>query len=334
MFLSVSMPVYNSSLYIDKCIESVVEQSFQDYELILVDDGSTDNSVEKCEEWVQKYPERIRLVKKENSGSLFTRRRCLSESKGSYIYIMDSDDYLIDKDALQKIHDVIVGTKCDLVFFNCSTKEEIKEEMFQFPFIKGETFEGDSLSEIYKYYIQASGLKPLWNKVFHRSLVDWDADYSQYTYVTNGTDYFQSTPIIGSAKRIHYLGESLYFYRKNDNPTSIVHKFKPTIYASARANFLRLSEMANSWQLNTSEKNELLTAECMKMVSTSVYKARLIEKKDKDYMVSYLKEIGEDALFRKYYDPSSVGSIYRKWLLILLGHKKYRLLAIILSNFR
>ena len=311
-----------------------MDQSFQDYELILVDDGSKDNSVEICEQWVNRYPEKIRLVKKENSGSLFTRRRCLAESKGDYIYIMDSDDYLFRRDALVNIHDKIAETECDLLFFNCTSNEETGHGMFSFPFENGDIFEGDRLPLIYQYYIQASGLNPLWNKVFRRDLVDWEADYSPYAYVTNGTDFFQSTPIISSAKKICYLGEVLYFYRKNDNPSSIVHSFKPTIYQSARANFIRMSEAASSWPMNAEEKNKLLTANCMKMASTSAYKARLIKKDDREYAISYLRQIGEDDIFRKYYDPSCAGTFARRLIVFLLGHRKYRTLAFMISKIR
>lgn len=333
MFLSVSMPVYNSSKYIDKCIESVIEQSFKDFELILVDDGSTDDSVEKCEQWVRKYPDRIRLVKKENSGSLFTRRRCLFESIGDYIYIMDSDDYLIRKDALQIVHDTILRTKCDLVFFNCTSKENSDEGMFKFPFQKGDVFEGQRLSLIYKYYIQSSGLKPLWNKVFHRSLVDWDANYSSYTDITNGTDYFQSTPIINSAKRICYLNEVLYFYRRNDNPSSIVHKFKPTIYYSARSNFIRMCEASSSWQIDNAEKEKMLSAACMKMVSTSAYKIRLINRTGMK-PIEYLRSIGEDDLFRKFYNRKAKIGIKRLAIVFALYHRYYMLLYIAINCLR
>ena len=99
MFLSVSIPVYNAEDYIDDCIDSVMNQTMQEFELILVDDGSKDSSRDKCRVWQKKYPDRIRIVEKNNTGSLLTRRRCLEESRGDYIYIMDADDRLCDRNA-------------------------------------------------------------------------------------------------------------------------------------------------------------------------------------------------------------------------------------------
>lgn len=117
-----------------------------------------------------------------------------------------------------------------MVFFNCTTKVNTKEPLFKYPFDKGMTFESDNKASIYRYYIEYNGLNPLWNKVFHRSLIDTDEDYEKKSYVTNGTDRFQSTPIISKAKRIVYLDEVLYFYRTQNNNASIVHTFKQTAF--------------------------------------------------------------------------------------------------------
>ena len=93
MFFSISVPVYNAEKYLDRCINSILSQTFSDFELILVDDGSTDKSLEICNNWKAKFPDKIKVVHKANSGSLFTRRICLFESAGEYLYVMDADDY-------------------------------------------------------------------------------------------------------------------------------------------------------------------------------------------------------------------------------------------------
>lgn len=114
MFLSVSIPIYNAEKYLEQSIESVLSQSMNDYELILVDDGSKDRSIEICRKWQKKYPQTIRVIEKENTGSLLTRRRCMQESKGDYIYIMDADDYLVDSDMFLKIKNTIDESRADI----------------------------------------------------------------------------------------------------------------------------------------------------------------------------------------------------------------------------
>ncbi len=326
MFLSVSMPIYNASKYLDKSISSIMNQSEKEFELILVDDGSTDESVSICKEWEKKYPEVIRVIEKTNSGSLLTRRRCLEESRGDYIYVMDADDYLIDPDAFKKMRTAIENSGCDMLFFDCTTKIEEMASYFKFPFENGTIFFQNNRVELLKYYIKYSGLKPLWNKVFHRDLVDWDEDYSKFTSVTNGTDYFQSTPIVNNAKLIYCLNEILYFYRTDNNEKSIVHTFKKTIFISGKANFERLVYYSNLWGIPQNELKSLLNCVCMKMISTSAYKARLIDSKCNISAIDYLAEIREDPIFNQYYNLQSVNDIKRKIILFLLRHRRYKVL--------
>ena len=279
MFFSISIPVYNAEKYLDDCIESVLRQTEKDYELLLVDDGSKDSSLQICYKWQRRYPDVIRVVEKENSGSLLTRRRCLVESRGDYLYVMDADDYLLTKDFLSIIKDRIISTAADLVFFNATSDPETNMPVFSFPFSDGDVFENESMKAIYEYYISNSGLKPLWNKVFHRNLLDIENDYEKYDYITNGTDYFQSTEIISRATKITYIDKSFYFYRVTNNSESIVHTFKETVYLSARENFIRLKEKAEKWGIPRNELRKMLKKNYMNIESTSAYKIRLCKKK-------------------------------------------------------
>lgn len=91
--VSVIVPVYNVEKYISRCIDSIISQSFRNMEIILVDDGSTDNSLELCESYAQK-DNRIKLIAKENEGSSVARNIGLGLAEGKYIVFIDSDDAL------------------------------------------------------------------------------------------------------------------------------------------------------------------------------------------------------------------------------------------------
>ena len=99
--ISVIIPVYNVESYLDECIQSVVNQSYSDWECILVDDGSTDGSGDICDEWARK-DKRIRFVHQENRGVSRARNRGIEESNGEYITFVDSDDWL-DSDFLSDL---------------------------------------------------------------------------------------------------------------------------------------------------------------------------------------------------------------------------------------
>lgn len=101
VLFSVIIPVYNSSHYIEQCIDSILQQSFTDFELIIVDDGSTDNSFELCERY-RTENSKIKLFTQQNQGVSAARNKGITVSKGRYIVFVDSDDYL-DKDFLLHI---------------------------------------------------------------------------------------------------------------------------------------------------------------------------------------------------------------------------------------
>lgn len=92
--ISIIVPVYNAQLYIDQCIESVLTQSFQDIELILIDDGSTDESLKKCRFW--ESDPRVILISTENHGVSSARNLGLQKASGKWIMFLDSDDYLLE----------------------------------------------------------------------------------------------------------------------------------------------------------------------------------------------------------------------------------------------
>lgn len=114
-FFSIVLPVYNVEKYIDRCVNSVLSQNFDDYEIILVDDGSTDGSSLKCEEWREK-DSRIRVIHKENDGLGMARNTGIENAKGEYIFFFDSDDYILPG-LLKDVYDNIKATNSEAVFF-------------------------------------------------------------------------------------------------------------------------------------------------------------------------------------------------------------------------
>ena len=124
--LSVLVPVYNVEKYLKRCLESILVQSWNDYEIILVDDGSTDSSAQICDLYAEKY-EMIRVIHKENKGLSDTRNRGIEEASGEYVYFPDSDDWL-EPNTFSELSDVIEELTYDIISFNREfvTSEEDK----------------------------------------------------------------------------------------------------------------------------------------------------------------------------------------------------------------
>ena len=93
--LSVIVPVYNVQKYLDQCVESVLKQTYTDFEVILVDDGSTDNSGKMCDDWAQK-DDRIKVVHQKNQGLSGARNTGIDTSEGEYLVFVDSDDLIAE----------------------------------------------------------------------------------------------------------------------------------------------------------------------------------------------------------------------------------------------
>ena len=112
--ISVIIPVYNSAQYLKECVDSVLAQSYSNYEILLIDDGSKDNSLDICNEYA-KSDSRVKVFHKENGGASSARNVGLNKAQGKYIFFLDSDDYIKD-DTLEKLIDTAVKEKADLVF--------------------------------------------------------------------------------------------------------------------------------------------------------------------------------------------------------------------------
>lgn len=120
--ISVIIPVYNVEKQIERCIDSVLAQSYGEFEIILVDDGSTDLSGEICDSYAQK-DSRIKVIHKNNGGVSSARNLGISHAKGEYIHFIDGDDW-IDSGLFHDIYEQIEGSRADIIFFGFKYEDE------------------------------------------------------------------------------------------------------------------------------------------------------------------------------------------------------------------
>lgn len=329
MFLSVIVPIYNAEKVLDECINSIIMQNFDDYELILVNDGSKDRSLEICNRWKNQYPNKIRVINKDNSGALLTRRVGMEAAKGDYLYIPDADDYLIDNNAFKTFKEIISKNSLDILIFDITSNNK-KEANSKIDLKKNVIYEGDNLLEVYDLLIKTDQLNSLLNKVFSKNIIDFDVDYTKLDKITNGNDLFQSIPLIFNAKRIMYINDVLYFYRYENNNSSIVHVFNKNIYNSLKSCFVQLDMYARNNRMLDQNENICLANKYMMIASTSAYKIRLADK-NQDKSI-YLASIGNDNLFREKYKMACLKelSIPRRVIVWLLYHHKYNMLVFLI----
>lgn len=158
--ISVIIPVYNVEEYLRECVDSVLNQTYGNFEIILVNDGSTDSSGEICDEYVEK-DSRVTVIHQKNGGPSITRNTGIENANGKYIYFLDSDDY-IENNALELLVNTAEANDADLVFFDARSFSDDGADIKQGYVVKGnyETKNGyDILTELHN------------NKDYHCSVV-------------------------------------------------------------------------------------------------------------------------------------------------------------------
>lgn len=120
IFFSVIVPVYNTGKYLKQCIDSLLCQTYSRYEIILVNDGSTDNSGDICKDYQSKNPMVIKYIEQRNSGQYTARLKGVEKAKGEYIICVDSDDFVQDN-LLQAVCNAWNDTQADIIIYQLQT---------------------------------------------------------------------------------------------------------------------------------------------------------------------------------------------------------------------
>ena len=201
--ISVIVPVYKVEKYLDRCVQSIVDQTYRNLEIILVDDGSPDNCGAMCDAWAEK-DNRIKVIHKENGGLSDARNAGMAAATGEYIAFVDSDDWLhLEYISLlyraAKMHEVFLSA-CDYRI----TSGEIETDSANEPVFERHTAEQalEMLTSNRAYRAVA------WNKLYHRSLLEGE----KYPVGRYHEDEFFTYRIIDKTPRLAYVDAPLYFY--------------------------------------------------------------------------------------------------------------------------
>lgn len=213
--ISVIVPIYNVEKYLDKCIESIVKQSYTNLEIILINDGSTDNCLKKCEEW-NKKDERIIVINKENGGLSSARNAGLDVCKGNYIVFVDSDDY-INPEMIKELYNSLVKYGSDILICNYYINDEKNIYPNKIKF-KNFTISGN---DKYKYLYNKYQVMTIiaWNKIYKREIFE----NLRYPNGKIHEDEYIIFDLLERAKKISYINEPLYYYLQRYG--SITNKF-------------------------------------------------------------------------------------------------------------
>ena len=221
MKISVLVPVFNVEAYVAECIESVVNQTHKDFELILVNDGSTDRSQAICAQYVLHHPGKIRSISTENKGPLHARSKAIEAATGDILVFLDGDDCLRN-DALEQIAGCFHVHSCDMVLFNTGTCEGFPTREITHALENGAVFELASKKQLYRQLILGGIPNSVCLKALRADRAAIPEHLCRY-HTKHGEDLLLSAWFITNCEKIVYLNEGLYHYR--DRPGSAVHSF-------------------------------------------------------------------------------------------------------------
>lgn len=224
MVFSVIIPIFRVEKYLKKCIESVLSQTFKDYEIILVDDGSDDSCPQICDEYAGKYSN-IKVVHKENGGLVSARQAGIKVAQGDYIINLDSDDSILS-DYFENAQKIISETDADIVFFR--HKLYINGEITDTPpsVVAEGLYEGEKLkNELLSKMLCSPDMKHIYyflcGKVFRRTLIK-NHQMNVSRTIAIGEDLSCLVPCLIDADRVYVSNKAAYLYTIRDNSLSTV----------------------------------------------------------------------------------------------------------------
>ena len=219
---SILVPVFNSELYLVQCLESIINQTYENFEVILINDGSIDTSGEICDKYAD-LDKRISVIHKKNQGPLSSRITAFELAEGDYIIYADSDDFW-ELNLLEKVYDKINLFDCDTVIWRYRSIDETGVELA----LGNKVFNNSgllNLEDVFFAYFKTEELNSLWGKAFRRSLINIKEieKLRQLDRLSCGEDMVQNFIMMRLSKKVVYIEDVLYNYR--NNPDSISKNF-------------------------------------------------------------------------------------------------------------
>ena len=290
--ISIIIPIYNVEKYLEKCLDSILNQTYKNLEIILIDDGSTDNSPNICNSYCEK-DKRIKIIHKNNEGVSSARNKGIELSKGKYIVFIDSDDY-VSNEHIEVLYDCIISNNVDLVISNLIDISEDgiilnNEEKESFLMNKDQCLK-ELLSEDNFYHLCCGNIyrKDLLEKIRfnckYRIAEDLDFLYRYIKQISSA--YFLSKNTYYYLKREGSATNSIYSEKWNDELKicnfiiSEMVELENNFHKYAKRKYIRLNiNQAYRFELNKNQTKILKNN--IKIYKNEMFNSKLLDNKEK-----------------------------------------------------
>lgn len=295
--VSVIVPVYNNEKSVGKTIDSICNQTYKNLEILLVNDGSTDNTLEVLKEYQEK-DSRIKVLSQKNSGPGEARNYGLREMQGDLVTFVDADD-IIGEEIIEKLVKVQEQENADVVRYNFyySTEDNLKEQRGNLLNLNNCKFEDKEIKEkIIPYFIKNELCSFVWLLFLTRDAV-------QNIYFDTNTNYMEDTlfyiDLLYKIKSIYFIDEAEYFYyytpQKNQDNLKFVLKYIKSL------NYV-YGELAKKLEKNENEKSSKCVCLNLKWLNTIVDYITIILRVEPKMSFEEWKNIVKELNYKKEYD--------------------------------
>ena len=248
MKLSIIVPVYKIRRYLQRCIESILQQTYTDYELILVDDGSPDGCGSVCDRFAQEC-DKVKVIHKKNGGLSSARNAGIAAAKGEYITFVDGDDTIASGTYYYNMRILMSNPDIDILEYPVTKNyESPQSEVLSF---KPEKVSGN---DIFPDWIKRKGYEHSfsWNKIYRAELFN----FVRFPEGEVFEDTFITPTLYESAYNVYYSDCGFYYYYKNEGSITSSHSFKSQFFLYR--NSVSLYEKVNDTYKMHDEAKEIL----------------------------------------------------------------------------
>lgn len=232
--ISIIVPIYNSAEFLKQCVGSLINQTFQNIEIILVNDGSPDNSEEICKEY-EKNDSRVKYIFQENSGQAVAWAKATNVAKGEFIIYLDADDWY-NENTCQLAYETIIRENADIVMWPFIKEYRTHSIAEKSVFLNYTVFEGEDLRN-FRYRamglirqelnnpVRTDAFNSVWGKIYRKEMIIKNNISFESTSLVGCTDVLFNNEIYQFVSKVVYLNKHLTHYRQ-DNPNSLTKNYK------------------------------------------------------------------------------------------------------------
>lgn len=330
--VSVVVPVYNAEKYIKRCMDSIINQSFNDIEIIAINDGSSDNSLNILREY-EKNDKRIKVIDQENLGVSSCRNKGIKVSKGNYLVFIDSDDW-IDLDMIGLMYQNSINNKSDIVI--CSYIREFighsKEKLFNLP--EEVIYEKMKIrNELHRKLFgpidielsNPEGLDALgtvWGKLYNSELIkENQIEFVDLNIIGSNEDSFFNINVFKYVNKITFLNKPLYHYWK-ENSESLTSKYNPLLREQWNVLYEYMYKFIEENNYDDTYYNALQNRICINVLGLGLNECSSANKSSVIKKIGNIKSILNDKLIKDAYKNFKTENFPIHWRVFYIFNKK------------